>query len=328
MALKERVVIVGLGSIGIRHARLLSERPDVSVEYCDEVSSSLDRATSALGERRSHRSFDDMLTTLPDHVLIASPHNLHVAQAKAALSIGANVLCEKPVSDYEADVASLATIADTARGVLTFGFHLHFHPAIRRIRELATSGRLGALAHFSAHVGSHITLVNSASRYQAEMRGSLLLDYTHQADLAFLLLGQRPSGVYAIGLDVPGQEFASSPNVVSMICDYPGPIGSMVHLNYLQDPDRDDCELVGTAGWAKYDWKEGLLRWGVSGLPEVSETIRSDRDDVYRAEHQAFLDAARGIANPESPLRSAVVSLEVAHAALKSIDSGKRVALL
>jgi glyceraldehyde-3-phosphate dehydrogenase/erythrose-4-phosphate dehydrogenase len=37
MEVKRRVVVVGMGSIGRRHARLLGERSDVAVEVADPV---------------------------------------------------------------------------------------------------------------------------------------------------------------------------------------------------------------------------------------------------------------------------------------------------
>ena len=37
MIKKRKIVIVGLGSIGRRHARLLTERQDVNIAYCDRL---------------------------------------------------------------------------------------------------------------------------------------------------------------------------------------------------------------------------------------------------------------------------------------------------
>jgi len=42
MALKPRVVVVGIGSIGRRHARLLDGRSDLEVEWCEYVLRDLD----------------------------------------------------------------------------------------------------------------------------------------------------------------------------------------------------------------------------------------------------------------------------------------------
>src|SRR4051812_9876905 len=90
---KLRVTVVGLGSIGKRHARLLSERADVSVEVVEPSAESLAIARPEIGDVRVHPSFDAMLDTRPDVVWIATPTPLHAQQAIAALDAGAHVFC-------------------------------------------------------------------------------------------------------------------------------------------------------------------------------------------------------------------------------------------
>ena len=51
------------------------------------------------------------------------------------------------------------------------------------------------------------------------------------------------------------------------------------------------------------------------------------RDDVYRLEHQAFLDAVDGKRPPESPAAAAIVSMEIVDAALRSWREQCRVPL-
>lgn len=321
-----RVLVVGLGSIGRRHARLLAGRRDVAVELCDPSEAMLDRAIAEAGDLPRHHDLTAALAAAPEYVVVATPHQSHVDQALAALKAGAHVLCEKPVSDRVADGLRLARHRPDR--VLTFGFHLHFHPAVVRVGELVRSGALGEPVHFSAHVGSYITLRNSFSRYQAALPGALLLDYTHQADLATHLLGVAPAGVYAVGSEVPGPELRSSPMMIDLVLDHPGGRTSLVHLDYVQDPDREDFEVVGTQGWAHYDPKSGRFRHATAAGGEVlGERLRPERDDVYRAEHEAFFAAADGRRAPESPLESALVSLRVAEAAMRSMATGQRVPL-
>ena len=81
MALKRRVVVVGLGSIGRRHTRLLLERDDVSVEVVEPRAEALASVRKELGDVPSHRSFEEMLETTPYVVWVATPtpftlHNL------------------------------------------------------------------------------------------------------------------------------------------------------------------------------------------------------------------------------------------------------------
>ncbi|MBM3798229.1 MAG: Gfo/Idh/MocA family oxidoreductase, partial [Acidobacteria bacterium] len=198
MAVKQRLIVVGIGSIGRRHARLLAGRDDLQVEWCEPNQVLVADAASELGAPACvHADFDRMLATAPAMVLLATPHHLHAEQSIRALKAGAHVLCEKPMAEQPPDARRMLAAATASRRVLNIGFHLHFHPGLRRLKELITSGRLGAIAHLHCRVGSYVTLENSRTRYQHTLEGALVLDYAHQSDLLYWLLGSVPVGVYA-----------------------------------------------------------------------------------------------------------------------------------
>jgi predicted dehydrogenase len=324
-----RIVVVGLGSIGRRHARLLAKRGDLAVEWCESSDLALQLARKEMGDpTRVHASFDGMLETKPEMVVIATPHAAHSDQTIAALEAGIHVLCEKPMADTLANAERMGAAAEKASGVLTIGFHLHFHPGLRRLKALIQEGELGSVHHAHCHVGSYITLINSKSRYQRTLTGALLLDYAHQPDILVWLLGQSPVGVYATGGQGGALEFQSNPNFIAMDCDYAGPLISTIHANYLQMPERHEYEIVGDRGWAVFDLAQGRLRIGrQSDSSERLEMISTERDPLYRAEHTAFLEAIAGRSEPESPSRSAMISMRIIAGALKSLSSRQRISL-
>jgi predicted dehydrogenase len=327
MALKRRVVVVGLGSIGRRHSRLLSQRDDVTVEWCETSCECISSAKQDLKEPAAiHTSFEEMLATRPEMIVVATPHHCHEAQACAALDANIHVLCEKPLSDTLETANAIVDSAEKSRAVLTVGFQLHFHPALRKIHDAIQGGELGSIHHAHCRVGTYITLVNSKSRYQKDLKGALFLDYAHQPDILFWLLGQVPRGVYAVGGRGGNLEFQSDPNFTSVSCDYEGPLISTIHLNYLQSPERHEYEIVGDRGWMLFDMNAGLLTFGQQGStsPELIH-YSPERDGLYQMEHQAFFDAAAGLRRPESSAADASVSMKIAVAALKSLQLQQRV---
>ena len=329
MALKPRIVIVGLGSIGRRHARLLARRGDLTVEWCEADPSAVAAAAAELDRpAQVHGSYDAMLATSPELVVIATPHAHHEAQAIAALRAGAHVFCEKPMADTLAGGVRMLHAAKSAGRVLTVGFQLHFNPGLRRLRELVSGGGLGEIVHFHCRVGSHITLVNSRSRYQATMAGALLMDYTHQPDLLHWFLRETPVGVFAAGGQGGGLELTSNPNFIAISCDYERALIATIHLNYLQMPERHEYEVVGDQGWAVFDLNTGRLRVGRrAAAAEALEEFRIDRDPMYADEHAAFLEAVAGRRAPESPAADAIVSMQIVDAALASWRSRTRIQL-
>ena len=327
MAVK-RIVIAGCGSIGQRHARLLSRRPDLLVELCDSNESSLAETTRAIGDRPCHHDFDAMLATQPDILVIATPHTLHADQAIAALRAEIHVLCEKPMSATLADAERMLEAGSKCSVTLDIGFTLHFHPALRRLKDLIAGGALGSLVHLSCRVGTYATLAASRSMYQATLEGSLLLDYIHQPDLLYWLCGEAPAGVYMAGSLAGNLPVRSNPNVAELLLDYASGMQASIHLNYVQAPQRHEYEAIGDKAYAVLDMETKTLRLGYrEGNHETLETFEADRDSVFEQEHAWFLEAVAGRREPESPPGRAIVSMRIVDAALLSWKARERVAI-
>lgn len=327
MAVK-RIVVVGCGSIGQRHARLLAQRGDLRVELCDTSQACLAETIAQIGARTCHGDFHAMLATQPDAVVIATPHAQHADQLVAAVEHGVHVLCEKPMSDNVSDALRMSAAAAGASSVVDFGFTLHFHPGLLRLKTLAATGALGAIVHMHCRVGTYATLACSRTRHQAHVEGALLLDYVHQPDLLFWISGREPAGVYMSASQGGTLPLSSNPNVADIVLDYDGALRAAVHINYVQAPQRHEYEIVGDRGWAILDAETNQLRIGNrEGDTQTTETFRFERDDLFRSEHQAFLDAADGKRPPESPCDSALVSMRVVDAALRSWKQRARVAM-
>ncbi len=75
------------------------------------------------------------------------------------------------------------------------------------------------------------------------------------------------------------------------------------------------------------DADRGTLRIGLRETEsEVVETISVDRDDTYRAEHQAFIDGIDGKCGMESSAEAAARSVELFAMAMRSWQENRRVA--
>ncbi len=328
MAIKRQITVVGLGSIGRRHARLLSERNDIELNICEPNKSSLKIARKELGELRNYISFESVLEKSPDMVVIATPHSLHKEQTIAALQAGCHVLCEKPMSGNLEDAQAMHTAALSAKTILNIGFQNHFHPAFIRIKSIIKAGLLGTILHAYFHVGTYVTLLNSLSRYQRNIEGALFLDYAHQPDLFYWFFGKRPRGIYVSGIQGGDLEHTSNPNIMNILCDYEDAFLTSIHLNYLQHPGKSSCEIIGDQKYLHYDADSESIRLvdRINGSESV-ETYPFERDNMYRLEHQAFFDAVKGNRKPESPSNEAIVSMEIIDAGLRSWKERQRVEL-
>ena len=101
-----KIGVSGIGSIGFRHARLLSKRSNVEIYLCEPVRENR-QAGLALGSGvQATDNFADLLKWPLDAVIVAVPDRFHVEQTEAACKKGIPVLLEKPIAE---DFATLET---------------------------------------------------------------------------------------------------------------------------------------------------------------------------------------------------------------------------
>jgi predicted dehydrogenase len=181
--------VIGLGSMGANHARVLADLPGVRlVGVCDADPA---RAES-IGLRYGTPAFIDLerlLATSPDLVSVVVPTGLHEAVASAALAAGASVLVEKPIAG---DMPSARRIAAAVRppAILTVGHIERFNPAVRELKQRLDQGQGGAVLQLQARrVGPFPHRIRDVG---------VIHDLApHDIDIMRYLLGDEVGRVYA-----------------------------------------------------------------------------------------------------------------------------------
>jgi len=131
MALK--MAVVGVGSLGQHHARILSSME--GVELVAVADKSPDRAreiaekyhTSALAD---HRELEGL-----DGVVVASPTVFHLEHASHFLKKGVAVLCEKPMASSPDECDRMLEAGKETGAPLLIGHIEHFNPAVEAARR-------------------------------------------------------------------------------------------------------------------------------------------------------------------------------------------------
>jgi predicted dehydrogenase len=134
---KVRVAVVGAGTFGKNHLRVLHESPDaelVAVVDTDEARA----ADAAL--RHNCRAVTDLseLAGVVDAAIVAVPTMAHADVGCRLLEAGIDVLVEKPIAG---DVASAQRLIDGARSnnrILQIGHLERFNPAVQAVQKKVT----------------------------------------------------------------------------------------------------------------------------------------------------------------------------------------------
>src|SRR5215213_9098481 len=135
---RKRVLVLGLGNMGISHALAYARIPDFDVVGVCTRNIHDKQLPPALGGAKRFSNFDEALAELkPDVVSVNTLPDTHADYAIKAMNSGAHVFVEKPLAET---VESAQDVVDTARRTgkkLVVGYILRHHPSWTKFIEIA-----------------------------------------------------------------------------------------------------------------------------------------------------------------------------------------------
>ena len=288
------VLIVGCGSIGRRHAGALLDIGVTDLRACDSIPQARQRMSEKVPSAQLFESFQAGLTTRPDAVFICTPTEMHVPMARKAIRSGSHVLIEKPISDTTENINELSTLAKGENKKVMIGLCFRYHEGVLRVHSALRAGRVGRLVCVRALMGEHLPDVRPDYQNLQCARKGGVFDLMHDLDLAIWLADSPVKQVHAICGNFSNINI-KAPDMAEFLLEFEAPCTAMVHLDFFQRPRRRQLELLGTQGVIVLDFAQ----WDQCTLclydPEEEqwrqETIPTERDRMFRAEDQEFLEA-------------------------------------
>jgi len=287
-------LIVGCGSIGKRHARVLAGLGVADLRACDLVSEQRASLSSEVPTVRMYGSYTESLRDHPEVVLICTPPKLHIPMAVEAVKAGAHVLCEKPLSDATDGIDELAALAAESGKKVMVALCFRYHEGLFKVKRCLDSGRVGRLVSIRAMMGEHLPSVRPDYRNLFTSRYSGAFDLTHEVDLAIWFAGQTVREVHCVSGSYSDLAI-EAPDLVEMLIGFENRCVASVHLDFFQRPRRRQIELIGTDGvaiveFARWDRCTVSVYEAASGSWQQEELV-TNRDDMFRAEDREFLEA-------------------------------------
>jgi predicted dehydrogenase len=329
-----RVALIGYGYAGRTfHAPLIRATP--GFELIAVCSSQAGRVHADLPDIPVVRSPDEACR-LPDVdlVVIATPHDSHVALAARALLAGKHVVVEKPVATTLEEARRLAAAArDTDRVVAVFHSR-RWDGDFLAITDLLNRSALGNIAHFESHFDRFRPIVRDRWRERAGPGGGLWYDLgPHLVDQALQLFGLPDRVTANLAAQRSG---AQSDDWAHAVLEY-GQRRVILHASVLVAAPVPRFAVHGDAGsWIKYgvdgqerrliaaltpdavdapsDDERAVSIDGISGTEREMPIARGD----YRQFYVELAAAVRGAASNPVPLDQALAVVAVVETAIRS----------
>ncbi len=320
--------VVGLGYWGPNIARNMARVANLTW-CCDLSQENRDRFAAQYPQTRFTADLGELLADpAVDAVAVATSVPTHHAVGLAALAAGKHVFIEKPLAASVEQARELVEAAEAAGRTLMVGHLLLFHPGLRAVKELISSGQLGTIYYL---YGNRQNL----GKVRADENALWSLG-AHDVAVLLDLVGERPLEAWARGECYvrPGVE-----DVVFGYLKFPSGVVAHLHLSWLDPHKMRRLTVVGSEKMAVFDdmetdrkltvYDKGVtpprtdtygenvgIRYGGISIPAIPTS------EPLRIECQEFVDAITEGRTPIASGRDGLAVVEVLDAMQRSLEAG------
>lgn len=190
---KVKVGIIGIGNMGSAHAANINKGKVPNMELsalCDIAEGRREYCKRNYPNVPVFKTSDELIESgLADSVIIATPHYFHPPIAIKAFENGLNVLSEKPIGVYTAQILEMNEAAKKSGKVFGIMYNQRTNPVYQKLRELIQSGELGGIKRVNWTITdwyrpqAYHDSCTWRSTWATEGGGALINQNPHQLDL-------------------------------------------------------------------------------------------------------------------------------------------------
>jgi UDP-N-acetylglucosamine 3-dehydrogenase len=321
-----RVGVIGVGSMGQNHARILSE-----LGVLASVNDVVPEVAKVVGEKYSvvhFLSYQEMLKSDVDAVVVVTPTNTHAKVATEALRAGKHVLLEKPMSGSSILLAEITDLAKSQGLVLAGGFVERHNPVVGFAKQSLSAGEYG-------------DIITAATRRVSSMPSRIrdvgvVMDLgVHDIDVVQYVVGAKARSVYMLGGKGKDMKYEDHANI---LIEFEGGTTGFIEVNWLTPMKVRKLALTCSKNFVEVDYMDqSALVCSSTFKPFESgnlykvpvefdiRRIAIKKEEPLKRELKDFLGAIESKKEPLVTGKSALETLKIAEAALESMSTGKKV---
>jgi predicted dehydrogenase len=316
-----RIGLVGAGSMGALHARVVSQAVRTELAWVADPDPERGRQIAA--------RYESVWLPEPDldridAVIVAAPTQFHHALAAPIIDAGVPLLLEKPLADTLEQSRDLVERAQRRGSVLMCGLLERFNPAVRTAMDIAREPVHVATVRHSPY----------AERIRTGVAGDLLI---HDVDMVLRLFGSTPDAVTGrCGFFEP-RSLPTSEDVADAILHFAGggvatlsasrvsqrkvrslsigELGRLIEVDLL----RQDITVYRHVQISEFDEDAGYSQQTIIDIPVVRHL-----GEPLQLQLQRFVDLVDGVVDPAEERAGLLPPHDVVAALLAADAAGTR----
>ena len=324
------LAIVGLGSIGRRHLRLISEiRPDIKIivvrsghgSACDEEKMAV-KVTDSIG---------DAIKEGIQAAIISSPATLHLKQSLELAKNGIHLLIEKPISHTSDRVKELLKIVNENRITIMVGYVLRYDLGAMKFKNWLDNKIKGKILHARIECGSYLPDWRLDQNYRKtvsalpELGGGVLLELSHELDYLHWFFG-NPVDVQAQIRNSGTLDINVEDQVDLLVTSKQGyPI--TVQIDFNRRHIERKCKVLTTEGELIWDAVNKNVTWKGVNKEQSKYEYNNERNSIYRKQLEVFFDCIENDNDPIVTVKDGINVISLIDAVRNASEKGIRVSL-
>ncbi len=318
--------VIGVGTMGRNHARVLASMPHVQLVAVADVNEQAARQAAYTYRAHAYGDYREMFRYESlDLVIIAVPTRLHTPIALDAIAHGFHCLIEKPIASSVEEGEQIVQAARAAHVKVTVGHIERFNPAVLELKRRLDMGQLGRVFQIHARrVGPFPPRVTDV--------GVVFDLATHELNIMEYMVGAPIASLYA---ETEQEIHAHHEDLLSGLVKFTNGTVGVLDINWLTPKKIRELSLIGERGMFLVNYLTQELhfiengeindQWdGLVALMGVSEgrhiKYELQRREPLRLELEHFVQA---ILEDREPLISPEEALRAVYLAEKMIESGR-----
>lgn len=328
-----KVLIVGLGSIGKKHLNIIKRLlPNAVLGIKRHKENNIVSKSNI----KNFLSTIEMLEFQPNISVLTNPAPFHIETALRLVEINSNIFIEKPLSVTSNQVRDLILICQSKNLILQVGYNLRFSSSLQKFKEIVGNGQLGNLQRIECEAGQYLPDWRPESDYRLgvsarkELGGGVLLELSHEIDYLRWIFGEVNwvSGKLSTesDLEINVEDTARFKMGFSAINDLNGLVAD-VTLDFVRRKPTRFCRVYGSMADLEWNGLTGEVSIFVHNKSRW-EKIYTDPNDIsktYEFEWLSFIDSVNTGSRPFITGEDGLRVVEIIEAIRIASDTGGKV---
>ncbi len=280
--------IIGLGSIGLRHAknsRLLKYKV-----FGYDIDKEKSRSLSAMGGIfiKDKKEFIKKI----DVGIISSPNKCHLEDMKFLINNKKHCFIEKPISHEYYQTKKIIDKANSLKLKIFVGHNLRFHPAVKKAKGWLENKKIGRILWSSLICSSYLPDWRKGQDYKQgyaneSKGGGVIFDCIHEIDLANHLLGKAQ--IIKCSAESTKYLKLKTEDIADIWLKHEDKSRSSIHLDYITRPKLRCTKIIGEKGMIKIEISKRILKLiNIDNKVIESYYFKSDSNRDYINELKSF----------------------------------------